>query len=249
MTPTQVDLTSPFTTAAAALRYEDLSRANHERYLEQVETAISQTDGRKRRDAGTRWARPQLQAEALLIRKNLDRADAAIESVLEPARTAYRAACERYGATDAEIAAATDVDVLLRARAQLELDGRAATAARVAFATAAAKAKLPGLQTYPLWRGKLLEQQHSDNAQLSGYGDAVAGYDPNTNINTSQARTAHEVIYNCRHTTPLQMVWAVAGEHVHRLSDPTSAVAFDARWEHFARRWDIAPPGEATAAE
>jgi hypothetical protein len=232
MQPTQIDITDQYTDAATALRWVDTTRPAHELYLSNVEQALAHL--RKRKDHGATWARPQFEAEAFAVQRELDRADAC-GAELEAAREAYRASCEKYGETQRAIDAATDVDVLLRAQAQLTLDGRAATAARAAFAAAAAKSKLPGfVRAYKLWRGLQLHRSSGDNKDVASVGGALLGYD-RVGRNAFSAGSAHEIIHARNSTELCQLVWDVAGECDYDDVD-FAEVAFSLRWECCARR-------------
>jgi hypothetical protein len=222
-----IDILDPFITTATVLEWQDSNRASAEALKAEVTRAIAGLDGQN--DHRHTWARPQLQKLAEAIRKELERVGALAPAV-EEAREAYRLACERINASALAISEATDVDALLRARAQNELDRRGARAARIAFDEIAKRSIVRPFVGHELYRGWLLLTDKSDTALIAGYAPALLGYSHGER-NSDDAFTAFDACDACRNTSPAQMVWEIAEE----AKFPRAELAFRVRWESFAR--------------
>jgi hypothetical protein len=124
----------------------------HEQYAERIDVALDLLQPDRRDREAAKYARAALTAERRVVEAELERVQAAMTEV-EAARETARAAMAVAARAFAAIAHATEVDDLLRARAQHELDCRVANAAINAFRKAAKAAAPKSVAVHALYRG------------------------------------------------------------------------------------------------
>jgi hypothetical protein len=144
----QIELSDQFLSLEVRAEWCDLRQDAYRDYAMQLESALASV--KKRSDTAGKYAAKLFADELKAIRAAL----IAVPSI-ELERAALKAALRAADEARAAIDAATDVDALIRARADAELKDRAVTAAFPEFSAACGRARLPGLERFPLFQGRL----------------------------------------------------------------------------------------------